>query len=151
MAPKEHPRLKDLKDQIGKTLDVFYDAIGTHHHAVSGHVTGDYHAPSDIVEQNTSFEIRIELPGFALEDLSIDAGENWLSVRGATSREHEEKGKNYLLRERRFGRFERRFATPAGCDPEHAEAVLELGVLTITIPRKPETQATAKRIEVKHG
>jgi HSP20 family protein len=49
--------------------------------------------------------------------------------------------------ERSFGAFSRSFTLPEGVDVEHAEAGLASGVLTITLPKKPEVQP--KKIEVK--
>ena len=55
----------------------------------------------------------------------------------------------YYLRERHFGSFERTFRVPEGVDADKIAATFKKGVLTVTLPKKPEAQAPAKKIEVK--
>ena len=49
--------------------------------------------------------------------------------------------------ERTYGTFSRTFTLPEGADLEHAEAELKNGVLTVTVPKKPEHQP--KKISLK--
>ena len=63
----------------------------------------------------------------------------------------EAKKKDYYLHERHFGSFERSFDLPEGVDPDKIEAAFKKGVLTVTLPKKPEAQKPAKKIEVKAG
>ncbi|HNY17924.1 MAG TPA: Hsp20/alpha crystallin family protein [Treponemataceae bacterium] len=44
------------------------------------------------------------------------------------------------MRERRSSSFERRFTLPEDIDVEKVEANFKNGVLSITIPRRPEAQ-----------
>ncbi|MGC1861438.1 MAG: Hsp20/alpha crystallin family protein, partial [Methylocystis sp.] len=48
-----------------------------------------------------------------------------------------------------FGSFERSFEIPEGADADKIEANFKKGVLTVTLPKKPEAQKPAKKIEVK--
>jgi hypothetical protein len=57
--------------------------------------------------------------------------------------------KHYYLQERNFGSFERSFSVPEGVDADKIEASFKKGVLTVTLPKKPEAQKPAKKIEVK--
>jgi HSP20 family protein len=66
-------------------------------------------------------------------------------------RKKEEKKKDYYLRERNYGSFERSFGLPDGVDADKIEAKFKKGVLTVTLPKKPEAQKVAKKIEVKAG
>jgi len=52
----------------------------------------------------------------------------------------EEKRKGYHLKERRFGSFERYFAVPEGVDTDKIEANFKKGLLTVTLPKRPEAQ-----------
>jgi HSP20 family protein len=72
-----------------------------------------------------------------------------LSIKGEKQEEKEEKKKEYYLHERRFGSFERSFELPDGVDADKIEAAFKKGVLTVTLPKKPEAQKPAKKIEVK--
>jgi HSP20 family protein len=44
---------------------------------------------------------------------------------------------------------ERCFNLPEGVDTDKIEASLKKGVLTVTLPKKPEARKPAKKIEVK--
>jgi len=62
--------------------------------------------------------------------------------------EREEKSRDYSLRERQYGTFERTFPMPNGVDPSAVEARFNNGVLTVTMPKTIEVQKPAKKIEV---
>jgi HSP20 family protein len=51
--------------------------------------------------------------------------------------------------ERRYGRFERRFALPRSVDAENVAADFENGILTITLPKAERVKP--RRIQVKGG
>lgn len=53
------------------------------------------------------------------------------------------------MTEREFGSFERRFTLPEGMDADKIDASLKKGVLTVSLPKKPEAQKPTKKIEVK--
>ena len=72
-----------------------------------------------------------------------------LTIKGEKQEEKEEKKKDYYLHERRFGSFERCFAVPEGVESDKIEASFKKGVLTVTLPKKPEAQKPEKKIEVK--
>jgi HSP20 family protein len=63
----------------------------------------------------------------------------------------EEQKKAYYLRERSFGSFERSFGIPEGVDADKIEASFKKSVLTVMLPKKPEAQKPAKKIEIKAG
>ena len=62
--------------------------------------------------------------------------------------EKEEKKKDYYPRERSFGSFQRAFEVPEGVDADKIEANFKKGLLTVTLPKTPEAQKAAKKIEV---
>jgi HSP20 family protein len=74
-----------------------------------------------------------------------------LTIKGEKSQASEEKKKDYYVSERRHGAFERSFGLPDGVDADRIEAAFSKGVLTITLPKKPEAQKTRKKIEVRPG
>ena len=85
----------------------------------------------------------------AEKDIDVKVSDGNLTIKGEKQEEKEEKKKDYYLQERRFGSFERRFRVPEGVDIDKIEASFKNGVLTVTLPKKPEAQAASKKIEVK--
>jgi HSP20 family protein len=75
-----------------------------------------------------------------------------LSISSIKEAKTEEKKKDsegveFLIRERRSSSFARRFTLPEDIDVERVEANFRNGVLTVTIPRRPEAQP--RQIQIK--
>lgn len=103
----------------------------------------------DVAETDKAYEITAELPGMSESDVEVVAANGVLTIKGEKKEEKEEKKKDYYLSERRYGSFERRMQIPEDVDPDKIEAAFKKGVLTVTLPKKPEAQKPAKKIEVK--
>ena len=103
----------------------------------------------DVVEKPTAYEITAELPGIDEKNIELKLANSNLTIRGEKQEEKEEKKKDYYLRERHFGSFERSFGVPEGVDADRIEASFKKGVLTVTLPKKPEAQNAEKKIQVK--
>lgn len=103
----------------------------------------------DVVESEKGYEITAELPGMDEKSIEIKVADGSLTIKGEKQEEKEEKKKDYYLHERHFGSFERSFDVPEAVDSDKIEASFKKGVLTVTLPKKPEAQKPAKKIEVK--
>ncbi|KAF8554243.1 small heat shock protein [Imleria badia] len=90
-----------------------------------------------------------ELPGLTSEGVSIDVQQNRLTVSGESAApDSSEEERNYVVRERRSGKFSRTLQVPFGTKAEDVKAKMENGILTITFPKtSPEQQA--KRIAIQ--
>lgn len=103
----------------------------------------------DIVEKNNTYEVTAELPGMDEKDIEVKLVNGGLTIKGEKQEEKEEKKKDYYLHERHFGSFERCFRVPESVDPNKIKASFKKGVLTVTLPKKPEVIKPEKKIEVK--
>jgi HSP20 family protein len=103
----------------------------------------------DIVEKEKAYEVTAELPGMDEKNIEVKLANGGLTIKGEKQEEKEEKKKDYYLHERHFGSFERCFAVPEGVDSDKIEASFKKGVLTVTLPKKPEAIKPVKKIEVK--
>jgi HSP20 family protein len=103
----------------------------------------------DVVEKDNAFEITADLPGMDEKNVEVQVVNGNLTIKGEKKEEKEEKKKDFYLQERRFGSFERSFGIPEGVDADKIEAVFKKGVLTVTLPKKPEAQKPTKKIDVK--
>jgi HSP20 family protein len=103
----------------------------------------------DVVEKPEAFEITAELPGMDEKNIEVKLANGTLTVRGEKEENKEEKQKDYHLRERYYGSFERSFAVPDGVDTDKIEANFNKGVLTLRLPKKPEAIQPEKKIAVK--
>jgi HSP20 family protein len=104
----------------------------------------------DVKETPDRFVVTASVPGVPSSDIDISVLGDTLRIRGQRTEEKESEeageGARWLLRERRFGAFERTVSLPSVVDAEKAAADFKDGVLTVTLP-KAET-AKPKNIPV---
>jgi HSP20 family protein len=103
----------------------------------------------DVAEDEKAYRITAELPGMSEKDIDLSISHDTLTVKGEKRDEKEEKNKNYHVSERFYGSFERSFALPEAIDRDKIEAGFAKGVLTVTLPKKPEVVKQQKKIEIK--
>ena len=101
----------------------------------------------EVKETKDAYLFKADLPGVKEQDLEISLTGNRLTVSGKREEEHRQEEDRYYAYERSYGSFSRSFTLPQGGDVEHANADLSNGVLTVTVPKKPEVQP--RKIEVK--
>ena len=105
----------------------------------------------DIVEKDNAFEVKADLPGLDEKNVEVKLTDGMLTIKGEKQEEKEEKKKDFYLHERQYGAFERSFRVPETVDAEKIEAHFKKGVLTVTLPKKPEARKPEKKIEIKAG
>ena len=144
----ELPALQHLKERIGHVLDRFYDKIGRHHHAVSGHVAGDFEPPADVSGSDIGLKITMELPGMEARDVEVLVSGDTLTIRGEKKEERTGKGRTHVFRECVYGRFSRSVALTDDLDVDRTDATFRNGVLTISLPLRSKAKRKAKKIKV---
>ncbi|MCK9992630.1 MAG: HSP20 family protein [Alphaproteobacteria bacterium] len=105
----------------------------------------------DIVDKNDAYQVIAELPGMDEKNIEVKLVNGSLIIKGEKRDEKEEKKKDYYLHERSFGAFERSFALPDEVNVDKIDASFNKGVLTVTLPKKPEAVKPEKKIEIKAG
>ncbi len=72
-----------------------------------------------------------------------------LKIKAEKQDEKEEKKKDYYVRERSFGSFERSFEVPDSVDTDKIEATFEKGDPHVMLPKSAEAQKAKRKIAVK--
>ena len=103
----------------------------------------------DLVETETDFVLRADLPGMSESDVNIELDDNVLTISGERKAEHEDRKAGYYRVERSFGSFRRSLTLPEGVDPESVKATFDKGVLEVTVP-KP-AQRTPRKVQISVG
>ncbi len=105
----------------------------------------------DVKETPDKFIVTASVPGVPESDIDIGILGDTLRIRGQRKEEIEEtgEGSRWLLRERRFGSFERTVSLPMSVEAEKATASFKDGVLTIELPKAEA--ATPRTIPVRTG
>jgi HSP20 family protein len=94
--------------------------------------------PCDISETADGYVVKLELPGMKKDDIHINLKDGILSVEAESSEEKEEKeGDRVLRRERRYGKYVRRFNVGADVGSGDGGVKVEFkdGVLSLNIAR----------------
>ena len=98
-------------------------------------------APSvDILEKDGKLILRAELPGMTEKDIDLKIEGNTLTLKGERKMDNEDKKSNYHRVESYYGSFTRSFRLPDTVDYEKINAEYKNGVLTVTLPQKPEVK-----------
>ena len=108
---------------------------------------GRWDVAMDVVQDGDDLVVHASLPGVDPDAIQVTLEDGLLTIEGETGSEIEEQKGDYLLRERRFGRFHRALRLPNSVDAEKAEPSYANGVLTITVPRQEAKKA--RRLEIK--
>ena len=93
----------------------------------------------DMMRDNGNLVVRAEVPGIKPEEIDIKVDAGMLTISGKHEEATEEKDKEFVRRERRYGAFSRTMALPEGVDPKKIKATTTDGVLEIKVPLPKET------------
>jgi HSP20 family protein len=94
----------------------------------------------DILEKDGDLILRAELPGMTEKQIELKLEGNTLTLKGERKLENEDKKSNYHRVESFYGSFMRTFRLPDTVDMGKISADFKNGVLTITMPQKPEVK-----------
>jgi HSP20 family protein len=102
--------------------------------------------PVNVFADRDGYVVKLEVPGIAPEDVSIEAEGRTLTVSGKREIAAPTAG-SFHRRERGTGEFSRSLQLPADLDLARAEASHKHGVLTVRIPKREE--AKPRQITIK--
>ncbi|MBQ9012435.1 MAG: Hsp20/alpha crystallin family protein [Bacilli bacterium] len=107
------------------------------------------HMKCDIYEKDGDYHIEMDVPGFDKKEIKIEAKNDYLTITAEKNNEvnEEDKEKNYIHRERSYGKFQRSFYLQ-DLDGDKVSAEFNNGVLKIVVPKKDENE-DKKYIEIK--
>ena len=102
---------------------------------------------TNISETDTAYELAFELPGLDEKDIHVDLQDQTLTVTAERKDQREAQGKRWHRVEHRSGQFARTISLPHDAANSGIEAVYQKGVLTVTVPKAPESRPT--KIQVR--
>ena len=93
---------------------------------------------TDVKENETNYEIAMNLPGFSKEDIKAELKDGYLTIKAETNQNNDEQDENgkYIRRERYTGSCSRSFYVGDNYKQEDIHAGFKDGVLTLDIPKK---------------
>ena len=136
--------MNDLFDDFG---DVFEFSP-----AFRKQVAATRNISSDIKELADGYQIEMELPGFAKEEVKAQLKDGYLTITAEHSAENKEENNEesqkkeavkYIRRERYYGKCQRSFFVGKNVTEEDINAKFENGILTMYVPKevkKPQVE-----------
>jgi len=104
----------------------------------------------DLYDTGEALVVKVAVPGAKPEDLEVSIEQNALTIRGRCGYvldEETAKHATWYRREIGYGEFSETLTLPVPVDAEAAQAQVEHGILTLTLPKTSE--ARVKRIPVQ--
>lgn len=99
----------------------------------------------DVYQTPEAIVVKSTIAGVKPEDIDISINNDMLTIRGRRQMLEKIKDDQYLYRECYWGSFSRSIILPVEVESEKIDAVLENGVLTVTLPKAK----SAKQISIK--
>lgn len=94
----------------------------------------------DVIHKADGYTLEASLPGFSSDEIDVTVDDGVLRIKAAKSTDETEDNGNYVVRERRTGKFYRAIRIPEGVDIEAAATSYKDGVLRIELPKNETGQ-----------
>lgn len=91
----------------------------------------------DVKESDGGYTVQAEIPGVSKDEIQVSLDGNVVTLRAEVKQQDSSaKDEKVLRSERYFGAVSRSFQLPADIDQTQAKAKYDMGVLTLTLPKK---------------
>lgn len=151
---RAHHPLMTLRDEVDRLFDTFFpSALGRSVFDVdpwrdrASRTLGDITPRMDVTECGNRYDVSVELPGMEQKDVTVKVHGDMLTISGEKKVERGEESGATHLTERSYGSFVRSIRLPDDADADAIKADYAKGVLTISVPKRPEGK-NEKKIEV---
>ncbi len=128
-----------LNDLMMSPFDAFFDPAQSATKPTAGLMK------TDIKENETEFELIVDLPGAEKENVTCQIHDGYLEVTAETRLEEEHGSGSYLRKERFQGKCSRSFYVGDEINEEAISAKFENGTLHIVVPKRTKPELEAKR------
>ena len=93
---------------------------------------------TDVKENETGYELDIDLPGYKKEDVQAQLKDGYLTITASTKKDQEQKDEasKYIRRERYYGTCSRSFYVGEDIKQEDIKAKFEDGILKVGVRKK---------------
>ena len=99
---------------------------------------------TDIREEDDGYEMIVDLPGFAKDEIHVSLEDGYLTIEAAKGLDQDEKEKKsgkYIRKERYAGACQRSFYVGEGLKQEDIKAEFKHGILKMYVPKKENKPA----------
>ena len=90
---------------------------------------------TDIREDENSYLLEVDLPGYSKDDIKIDITDGYLTINAKVEKEDKDESKTYVRRERFTGEVSRSFYVGEDIKEDEVKASFKNGILTLEVPK----------------
>ncbi len=105
--------------------------------------------PLNVVLSGDEYVITAAVPGLKAEDLHLEVLGDTVTLRGELPAPEVGEQDQWLLRERRSGKFVRTLTLPTEVEGAKTEATVEQGVLTVRLPKAEAAKPKSIKVLAK--
>ncbi len=107
-----------------------------------------YLMSTDILDKKDHYEMKVNLPDVKKEDLNVSLENGYLNIEVKVNTEKQEKEEDYILNERSYGTYSRRYYVGQDVEMKDISGKLENGLLTLNI-QKVNEEAVKKSHQIE--
>ena len=107
-----------------------------------------YLMSTDILDKKDHYEMKVNLPDVKKEDLNVSLENGYLNIEVNVNTEKQEKEEDYILNERSYGTYTRRYYVGEDVEMKDISGKLENGLLTLNI-KKVDEDAVKKSHQIE--
>jgi HSP20 family protein len=112
---------------------------------------GDWSPAIDAYQRGNEFVIRAEVPGMTRQDLTVEVGDEAVTIHGERKREFDQDRDGVVWSERSYGSFTRVVPLPSGAIGDSAKATFSNGILEIVMQTPSPEARRGRRIDISGG
>jgi HSP20 family protein len=130
---------------------LFEDVLGGRRQSpglLTGGGRGEWTPAIEAFQRGNEFVVRADVPGLSHDDLSVEVGDDTLTIQGERKYDHQEEREGLFRSERSYGSFYRVIPLPDGAVPESAKANFNNGVLEIVVQAPPQEVRRGRRLDI---
>jgi HSP20 family protein len=149
-SPLSALRPAPTEDQLGRLVESMFGELftpfarGTPLWSEEGTTTPRL----DLHETDKTFEVQAELPGVKKDDVKVSIDHQRITIEAECRTANERReGENVVYSERSARKFMRSFMLPSEVDDTTAQAKLENGILSLSLPKKQGSEARRLTIQ----
>jgi HSP20 family protein len=133
---------------VNKFFNGFYQTAPAYQ-PVTKQADNTFSPKVDIIEQDSDYQLIVELAGISKENVAVSIEESTLTIEASNEQKSTDENSGTLLRrERVLGKFVRSFDLGNSVEHNQIKAVFKDGLLILTIPKVKEEVIEPRQIDI---
>ena len=133
-----------MQENMNSMMGGFMSGLPSMMSQMNQHMGIDSMPSVDMNEKDNAYIVRVDIPGLDKDKIELTVRGEILTIQGVRETNNQEQTGSYYTQERSYGSFSRSLRLPGPVDDANVKADYQNGVLTITLPKVTDEQASKK-------